>query len=207
MIRTDRVLEVRSDQLNADSFTAVEWKDFVLTGEVKDTKVNKQWQLEIGLVGEEKVYRPAGLVSAALICLYGENESSWAGQVLRLYRDSQVKFGNDLVGGIRISHCTGIRAASGSSSMSFITRGRTRKPFAIKEIFSPAAEEIRKQMMNVASKEEMNGIVESLKAETGKRLTDDELQALKKVYVVAAERLTAIENDKGVAAGGGSDDE
>jgi hypothetical protein len=43
-----------------------------------------------------------------LIAAWGDKGKEWVGQRMTLYGDSEVKFGGVAVGGIRISHVSGI---------------------------------------------------------------------------------------------------
>lgn len=57
---------------------------------------------------EGRPYKPCKTMRKMLIYAWGEDGRKWAGHSMTLYNDPNVKFGGSAVGGIRISHMTGI---------------------------------------------------------------------------------------------------
>lgn len=55
-----------------------------------------------------KTWVPAFTVLKALAQVWSMEKENWVGQKLTLYRDPSVKIGRETVGGIRVSHVTGI---------------------------------------------------------------------------------------------------
>lgn len=55
-------------------------------------------------------FKPCKSMRRVLIATWGDKGKDWIGQSATLYGDSTVKFGGQSVGGIRISHVTGIDA-------------------------------------------------------------------------------------------------
>lgn len=96
--------EPRSDQYNADDLVAGP-RTFTIA-RVKPGKAEQKY--DIALAGEERVWRPPLTVLRLMLAAWGDEASAWVGQRVTLYRDPTVAFGNDKVGGIRISHMTGI---------------------------------------------------------------------------------------------------
>jgi hypothetical protein len=80
--------------------------------EIKITGVKVQGGQEqpvsISFEGSQKVFRPCKSMSRVLVAAWGADSSSYVGRELTLYRDPKVKWGGMEVGGIRISHMTGI---------------------------------------------------------------------------------------------------
>lgn len=53
-------------------------------------------------------FKPCKSMRRVLIAAWGDKGKDWIGQRMTLYGDSEVKFGGVAVGGIRISHVSGI---------------------------------------------------------------------------------------------------
>ena len=96
--------EPRSDQYNADDLVAGP-RTFTIAG-VKPGKAEQKY--DIALEGEERVWRPPLTVLRLMLAAWGDEAANWVGQRVTLFRDPKVSFGSDAVGGIRISHMTGI---------------------------------------------------------------------------------------------------
>lgn len=94
----------RSDQLNADD---------LLTGPVtvtitKVTRGDKEQPISVHIDGDHQPFKPCKTIRRVLIAVYSDDPSKWVGQQLTLYCDPDVKYAGVKVGGIRISHMTGI---------------------------------------------------------------------------------------------------
>ena len=190
MINIQRVIEVRSDQINADDIIPGKPIDVVLTGEIRTTTVNGVWQLEIETINS-KLYRPSKGMATVLVRVLGEDELNWRGRVVRLFKDETVKFGGEKVGGVRISHVSGIKEVSGGHSMTFMSRGRAKKKFVVEEIYNLTAESFRKRMCEAVSVEELDGVASELKItiDKGCDLTGVEVASLKNVYLAVKKYL------------------
>lgn len=95
----------KSDQKNADDF---------LTGpqtfEIeKVTKGSVEQPFNFHLVGEPgKPYKPSKSMRRVMVAAWGTDASAYVGHSLTLYCDPTVKFGGEVLGGIKISHMTGL---------------------------------------------------------------------------------------------------
>lgn len=95
----------KSDQLNADD---------LISGEitVQITGVNrcdKDQPIAISITGGHMPFKPCKTVRRILVAAWGANAANWIGQSMVLYRDPNVKWGGENVGGIRIRAMTGIK--------------------------------------------------------------------------------------------------
>lgn len=91
----------RSDQQNFDDYTA--GPKTVTVTEVR--KGSTEQPIEIHLAEfPGRPYKPSKSMRRVLFHAWGADGSSYAGRRLRLYGDPDVKFGNQTVGGIKISH-------------------------------------------------------------------------------------------------------
>ena len=73
-------------------------------------------------------YKPCKSMRRVLIAVWGDQGKDWVGKALTLYGDSLVRFGCAAIGGIRISHMTGIDKPT--EIMLTTTRGK-RAPFKV----------------------------------------------------------------------------
>lgn len=111
-------IEPKSDQLNADD---------LLTGPIDVTVVdvrkgNNEQPIVIEIGDGRQPYKPGKSMRRVLVRLWGDTPKSWVGKRMRLYCDPEVKFGGMRVGGIRISHMSGI--STKHEIMLTVTRGK-----------------------------------------------------------------------------------
>ena len=99
--------EPRSDQWNADDFLGGP-RTFTIAG-VKDGTAEQKY--DISLEGEARAWRPPLGMIRVLMQAWGDESEVWVGRRVTLYRDQAVKFGSDVLGGIRISHLSHIDKA------------------------------------------------------------------------------------------------
>jgi len=93
-----------STQLNADDLIA---GPITVTVEGVRRSSSPDQPIDIMISGH-RPFRPCKSMRRVLISVWGDKGSEWIGQSMTLYRDENVKYGGIAVGGIRISHVTGI---------------------------------------------------------------------------------------------------
>ena len=93
-----------STQINAEDFTGGP-QTFTITG-VK--RGNKEQPIQVQLAECDRVYRPCKTCRRILIATFGDDPKNWVGQRMTLYCDKDVVFAGVRVGGIRISHLSGL---------------------------------------------------------------------------------------------------
>jgi hypothetical protein len=96
--------EPRSDQWNADDFLGGP-RTFTIAG-VKDGTAEQKY--DIALEGEARSWRPPLTMIRVLMKAWGDESDVWVGRRVTLFQDPTVKFGRDVLGGIRISHLSHI---------------------------------------------------------------------------------------------------
>lgn len=95
----------RSDQINADD---------LLTGPITVTvkgvrKGNKEQPINIDLVETEgRAFRPCKTCRRILIAAWSDDAAKWVGKQMTLFCDPSVAYGGVKIGGVRISHLSGI---------------------------------------------------------------------------------------------------
>lgn len=119
----------KSDQLNADDLIAGN-----ITITVTDIKASDSPDQPVIIHYENdngRPYKPCKSMRRVLIQAWGANGKQWIGKSMTLYRDPDVKFGGQAVGGIRISHLSNI-----DRDMNFmltVTRAR-RAAYSVKKL-------------------------------------------------------------------------
>jgi hypothetical protein len=84
------------------------------TTKSKEVKLLIEWEDDVRDPVAGQPYPP--LVACKTVCecveaMFGENPDGWAGRRLTLYTDPEVKFGNDVVGGVRVAGSPDIQKA------------------------------------------------------------------------------------------------
>lgn len=133
MIDIRPTLLARSDQLNADDLIGgpmtITITDVRLL-EADDQPVAIHWE-----GGEGRPFKPCKTVRRVMAKVWGEDGKAFIGQSMTVYRDDKVRFGSDAVGGIRISHMSGIDREVTMALM--VTRGKraayTVRPLAAQQ--------------------------------------------------------------------------
>ena len=116
----------RSDQLNADDL--IGGPQVVTITEVRRGSSEQPVEIVTNEFGPGRPYKPGKSMLRVLIAAWGKEASEYAGRRLMLYRDPDIRFGKDVVGGIRISAMSDID--SRITLALTVTRGR-RAPFTV----------------------------------------------------------------------------
>ncbi len=94
----------KSDQLNSDDLIT---GPITVTVEAVKRSNSPEQPIDIYITGH-RPFRPCKSMRRVLISVWGDKGSEWIGKSMTLYRDPAVKYGGVEVGGIRISHVSGI---------------------------------------------------------------------------------------------------
>ena len=124
----------KSDQLNYDDVVST-----TLTVKITAMKRGSAEQPVIASVADRKGnqlrdYKPCKSMRRVLIAVWGDKGSDWVGQCMTLVADHDVKFGGVKVGGIRVSHVSGIDKPV--SIMLTTTRSK-RKAYVVQPFTAP----------------------------------------------------------------------
>lgn len=100
----------KSDQMNADDLVSGP-RTFTIT-EVRKTGSGTDDQ-PVSIYLEEfprsRPFKPSKSMRRVMVVAWGPDAAAYVGRRLTLYRDPEIMFGKDKVGGIRISHLSHIR--------------------------------------------------------------------------------------------------
>ena len=97
-------LAPNSDQLDAVDLLGKP-QTFTIT---KVTAHNAEQPVNVHLAEFPRVWRPGKSMRRVLAACWGTDASVWVGRRVTLYCDETIRFGNDVVGGTRISHLSHI---------------------------------------------------------------------------------------------------
>lgn len=129
MTDLSQTIAPKSDQLNADD----------LIGGPKTIRVTKvarasepDQPIAISFEGDGgKPYKPCKSMRRVLVTVWGVDGNSYAGKCMTLFRDDKVQFGGMAVGGIRISHMSGIER---DATMALTVTKARRAPYTVKPL-------------------------------------------------------------------------
>jgi hypothetical protein len=117
----------RSDQVNADDLVGGP-----ITYTIREVIPGKAEQpFDFLLVETNRAYRPSKTMRRVIVNAWGPEAANYAGRRLTLYREPTIKFGKDVVGGIRISHMSHIDGPR--EVMLQVTRGK-RERFVVEPL-------------------------------------------------------------------------
>lgn len=123
----------KSDQLNADDLM-IGPITVTITGV---SRGNSEQPVSIAITGGYQPYKPCKSMRRVMIALWGDNGHDWVGKSMTLYGDPDVKFGGVKVGGIRISHMSGI---NGKQSLMLTTTRSKRAEYIVLPLTDGQAE-------------------------------------------------------------------
>ncbi|WP_345820175.1 hypothetical protein ABC766_29650 [Methylobacterium fujisawaense] len=129
MIDISQTVAPKSDQLNADDLIGG-------PRTITVTRVSKMKEpdqpIAIYFEGDGgKPYKPGKSMRRVLLRIWGQDGTAYVGRRMTLYRDDAVQFGGAAVGGIRISHMSGISSAV---TMPLTVARASRKPFTVRPL-------------------------------------------------------------------------
>lgn len=94
---------------NSDQLDAVDLLSGSRTFSIEGvSKGNAEQPVNIHLREFPRPWRPGKSMRRVLVAVWGKDASTYAGKSLTLYCDETVRFGGQAVGGVRISHMSGI---------------------------------------------------------------------------------------------------
>ena len=117
----------KSDQLNADDLIGGRTLTIKITKAV--VRKSDEQPASISFEGDNgKTYKPCKSMRRVMVSVWGNDSQNYVGKSMTLYCDPKVKFGGKDVGGIRISHMSGL---SEPKTMALTDTRASRKPFTV----------------------------------------------------------------------------
>ena len=97
----------KSDQINSDDL--IGGPRTVMITRVTGNEGNAEQPVNVFFEGDDgKPFRPCKSMRRVMVKIWGPDASQYVGKGMTIYRDPKVKWGGMEVGGIRISHMTGL---------------------------------------------------------------------------------------------------
>jgi hypothetical protein len=173
--------KARSDQLNADDL--VGGPITVIITNVSKAESNEQ-PVHIAISGGYQPFKPCKTMRRALVAAWGKNAAEWIGRSMTLFRDPNVKWAGDAIGGIRISHLSHIQK---SLDLSLSESKGKKKKIVIQPLRDHVAE-WRGKISDCETIDQLKAIGQQI-AKAG--LSDTDKAVLKDYYGVRSKELTA----------------
>lgn len=192
--------EPRSDQWNYDDFIGGP-RTFTIAG-VKPGAAEQKYDIEL-VEGEGRVWRPPLTVLRVLIGAWGNDAADWAGKQVTLYGDPAIRFGKEAVGGIRVSHMSGLPNNKPFEIRVTAARGKRAlvRVEPITDTPKPAAKQPPEQVTKAITAFESIGVtVAQLETKLGKTTADwtpEDVQQLGQIFAAINEGHTTTEFEFG----------
>lgn len=123
------VVVPKSDQLNYDDFSAGQSKTIKITNV---TIGAHEQPVKINYDGDNgKPWKPCKSMCRVMVHCWGADAKNYIGRTLTLYGDPNVVFAGGKVGGIRISHMSGLKEPV---TMALTITRANRKPYTVKPL-------------------------------------------------------------------------
>ena len=172
MIDMSLTVAAKSDQLTADSLLG-------RTLTIRITRVSgcdDEQPIAIHFEGDEgKPYKPCKIMRRVIIQVWDRYADAYVGKSMTLYRDPKVRFGAMVVGGIRISHMSGITEPV---TLAVMESKKVMKPFTVKPLVAakPKPEQSAAPAQSQGDREA--AFVAKVQANLDKALDEDTVHAI-----------------------------
>lgn len=125
-------IKPKSDQLNADDLIA---GPITVTVQAVNVYESPDQPVSVIIGNGYQPYKPCKSMRRLMIAVWGKHDSDWIGQSMTLFNDPSVTWAGAAVGGIRISHMTGLTKPFSVALTA--TRGK-RKPYTVEPLQLPS---------------------------------------------------------------------
>ncbi|VVE59531.1 hypothetical protein PIN31009_05574 [Pandoraea iniqua] len=174
----------KSDQLNAEQLLT---SDLTITvtdvrvGGGADQPVSIHYQHDDG-----RPFKPCKTMRKLLIFAWGEDGRRWIGKSMTLFNEPSVKFGGEVVGGIRISHLSDIErdiaisltSTKGKKAQHFVKRLVMAQAVTIEQVLDAIASMSDKKSRDAAKNLAMQ-LVNEADVEAAQKAFNDRVAALR----------------------------
>lgn len=121
----------KSDQMNADDLMSGP-RTFTIA-EVRKGSPEQPVDIVLAEFPPGRPFKPSKSMRRVMVAAWGPDASTYAGRRLTLYRDPEITFGKDKVGGIRISHMSHLPNSKRLTLALTVTRGK-RAPYVVEPL-------------------------------------------------------------------------
>ena len=120
----------RSDQMNAEDLLTGP-RTFTVTEVRKGSSAEQPVSIYLAEFPSDRPFKPSKTVRRLIVSAWGKETDVYPGRRLTLYRDPDVTFGKDKVGGIRVSHMSHIDKRI---TLALTTTRGKRAPFVVEPL-------------------------------------------------------------------------
>jgi hypothetical protein len=120
----------RSDQMNAEDLLTGP-RTFTVTEVRKGSSAEQPVSIYLAEFPSDRPFKPSKTVRRLIVSAWGKETDVYPGRRLTLYRDPDVTFGKDKVGGIRVSHMSHIDKRI---TLALTTTRGKRAPFIVEPL-------------------------------------------------------------------------
>jgi hypothetical protein len=127
MVDMSAFIAPKSDQLNADDL--IGGPRTIQVSRVSANEGSAEQPVNLYFDGDGgKPYRPCKSMRRVMVHVWGKDANAYPGRSMTIYRDPGVQFGGMQVGGIRISHMSGIKEPV---TLALTATRASRKPYKV----------------------------------------------------------------------------
>lgn len=108
MVDMSQTIAPKSDQINADDL--IGGPRTITIARVTGNEGNAEQPVNVYFEGHDLPFRPCKSMRRVMVAVWGADASKYVGKSMTIFRDPKVKWGGMEVGGIRISHMSGLDA-------------------------------------------------------------------------------------------------
>lgn len=135
MVDVSKAIEPKSDQMNAEDLLGGA-RTFTITRVVVRDSPDQPMSVWLAEFPQGRPWKPAKTMAKLMALAWTVESDNWVGKRVTLYTDTEVMFGPNKMGGIRISHMSGIGRRPLTANLAS-TRGR-RVPWTVEPIADSA---------------------------------------------------------------------
>jgi len=130
MVDMSQTISPKSDQINSDDL--IGGPRTITVTKVTGNEGNAEQPVNVFYENDgNKPFRPCKSMRRVMVKIWGPDASKYAGRSMTIYRDPKVKWGGMEVGGIRISHMSGLEKPE---TMALTETRANRKPFTVQPL-------------------------------------------------------------------------
>lgn len=161
MVDMTATIAPKSDQINADDL--IGGPRTITITKVTGNEGNAEQPVNVFFEGDNgKPFRPCKSMRRVMVKVWGADASKYVGRSMTLFRDPKVKWGGMEVGGIRISHMSGLEKPE---VMALTETRSARKPYTVQPLkVAPTIDKVAEgvaelidRIMKAQDKDEIEG--------------------------------------------------
>lgn len=182
----------KSDQMNADDLMSGP-RTFTITEVRKAASPEQPVDIVLAEFPEGRPFKPSKSMRRVMVAAWGKEADAYVGRRLTLFRDPEITFGRDKVGGIRISHMSHLPDNKRMTLALTMTRGK-RSPFVVEPLpdTAPSSPAVSPELLaELTATFERKGIPEDARLSGVNHITGGSATALEVITEDEARKVLA----------------